>query len=107
MSNLFWVTAFISSALFAVTPDYSKLVKELDKAEIKAGKVQEQYDSMASSLKSASDAVINLEKEITVKEQELASKKIFAKSRIGFLLKHSVPERMDFLNAFESDHYYD
>lgn len=102
MSNLFWVTVFISSTLFAVIPDYSKQVKELDKAEVKAGKVQEQYDAMASSLKSASDAVTNLEKEITVKEQELNSKKIFAKSRIGFLLKHSVPERMDFLNAFDN-----
>jgi len=102
MSNLFWVTALISSAAFGSTLDYSKLVKELDKAEIKAGKVQEQYDVMASSIKSANDAVTNLEKEISFKEQELSSKKTFAKSRIGFLLKHSVPEKLDFLNIFDN-----
>jgi len=102
MSNLFWVTAFISSAVFSSTLDYSKLVKELDRAEVKSGKVQEQYDAMVSSIKSANDAVTNLEKEIAFKEQELNSKKTFAKSRIGFLLKHSAPERMDFLNAFNN-----
>ncbi len=102
MSNLFWVTAFISSSLFSSTLDYSKLVKELDRAEVKSGKVQEQYDATASSIKSANDAVTNLEKEIMLKEQELNSKKIFARNRIGFLLKHSVPERMDFLNATDN-----
>ena len=102
MSNLFWVTFFISSTVFSATPDYSKLVKELDRAEIRSGKVQEQYDTMVSSIKSANDAVVNLEKEITIKEQELNSKKVFAKSRIGFLLKHSAPERMDLLNAFDN-----
>lgn len=102
MSNLFWVTAFISSSLFSYTLDYSKLVKELDRAEIQSGRVQEQYDATASSIKSANDAVTNLEKEITLKEQELNSKKTFAKSRIGFLLKHSVPERVDFLNAIDN-----
>jgi len=102
MSNLFWVTALISSTVFSSSLDYSKLVKELDRAELKSGKVQEHYDVMANSIKSANDAVTNLEKEIALKEQELNSKKTFAKSRIGFLLKHSVPEHMDFLNAFDN-----
>lgn len=102
MSNLVWVTAMISSLVFSATPDYSKLVRELDKAEIKAGKAQEQYDSMASSIKSATGAVTNLEKEIELKGQAISSKKIFARERIGYLLKYSVPESMDFLDAFDN-----
>jgi septal ring factor EnvC (AmiA/AmiB activator) len=77
------------------------LVRELDKAEIKAGRVQEQYDAMASSIKSANGAVTNLEKEIELKDQAISSKKVFARERIGYLLKYSVPENMDFLHAFD------
>jgi septal ring factor EnvC (AmiA/AmiB activator) len=102
MSNLIWVTAIISSLTFASTPDYSKLVRELDRAEIKAGKAQEQYDSMASSIKSANGAVTNLEKEIELKGQAISSKKVFARERIGYLLKYSVPDNMDFLSAFDN-----
>jgi murein DD-endopeptidase MepM/ murein hydrolase activator NlpD len=102
MSNLLWVTALISSVAFSATPNYSRLVKELDKAEINAGKVQEQHDAMASSIKSTSDAVVNLEKEIGFKEQTLTSKKIFARARVGSLLGYSVPESISFLNVFDN-----
>jgi len=102
MSNLFWVTATISSLAFASTPNYSNLVKELDKAEIKAGKMQEQYSTMEGSIKSANDAVVNLGKDISLKEQALSSKKIFARERLGSLIKYAVPQDMSFLSAFDS-----
>ncbi len=101
MSNLFWVTATIFSLCNSSTPDYVKLVKELDKAELKAGRAQEQYDVMAGSIRSANDAVVDLEKEIELKTQATWSKKVFVRDRIGYLLGYSVPERMDFLNALD------
>ena len=101
MSSLLWVTAIISNISFAVVPNYSKLVNELDKAELRSGQLQEQYDIMENSIISANDAVSNLEKDISLKEQSLTSKKMFARARVGALLRYSVPEKIDLISVFD------
>ncbi|MCX6112976.1 MAG: hypothetical protein NTY22_06840, partial [Proteobacteria bacterium] len=82
-----------------------KQIRELNKIEYEVGQLQEKVDTINNSIKSAQDAISNLESQLQFQTQSMLIKKKEVQEKFKDLVIYSAPERLNFLittDDFES-----
>ena len=85
--------------------DQYKQIRELNHIEFEVGKLQEKVDTINNSIKSAQDAISNLETQLQFQTQSMNIKKREVRAAFKDLVVYSAPERLNFLitaDDFES-----
>ena len=99
--NKVLVAALFACSTLCAQQKQLTTIRDLNKTEYEVAQLQEKVDNINSSLKSAEEAIMNLEVQLQFQMQSMIIKKKLVQEKLKDLVIYSTPERLNFLITTE------